>query len=279
MVIGIAIALAFFMLRRQSKRLQAKSTAMEGNDGRPPHMRNISDSTMNSGMKSMTYTTLTSSGPMMMTNPPTSPTIRTHNTSEHSLPYSTATPFSSPPPPLPRTSPSLSRSDRTEDIIVPFVLPPTVDNPDRKQANGEYPVWDSPSAPPVNSNIMRVQSSVTRTPTERARYNPPAYAESSPSRSGTGTPPRHNRGPGSSDTGHSVRSNGVTQPSTPGHSPANSGSNIYAPMPMAIPDVSAAPAYPMPGNTMSQGYGQQVGPAADLKRRPTADSITGGDIA
>ena len=171
------------------------------------------------------YTTLSSS-PM---RPPTSPTIRTHVTSSIlSFPFFSSAGSSVPSPPSVRhqlsvrqppsvrqQSPPPPSVHRDETAVEPFVLPPSnTPNPDRKQANGAYPVYDPPTAPPPT--IMRVDARPT-TPTQggRARYNPPAYTEQtkvSPEAGGGSSsrpPPTSGRvhaKKGSSDTQHSITS-------------------------------------------------------------------------
>ena len=92
-----------------------------------------------------------------------SPTIQTHLTraspSIHSFPFFTS------------GGRSVSHAMRQE----PFRLAPTNNyNPDRKQADGAYPVYDPPTAPPAVR--MEVQST-PQTPRGRTKYNPPAYTE------------------------------------------------------------------------------------------------------
>jgi len=180
------------MLRRQRQLIQSEAALST----KPDHMRSISDVTTVSNAKSVGYTTL-SSTPMGTTNPPTSPTILTHASSVRSLPFmssiagSVAPYGTASPPPVPLPS-------NREDVVVPFTLPPTSSNPDRKQANGA-PVYDPPSAPPPNALRMDIMRPLT--PTQRARYNPPPYEASSASanESSSGRP-QHRGKQASTDT-------------------------------------------------------------------------------
>jgi hypothetical protein len=275
-VIAAAAAIAFYILRRQRK--PASSGTASSIIEKPNHMRSISDLTTNSALQG--YTTL-SSTPM---NPPTSPTILTHNTSVRSVPYFSSAvestlPYGSASPPPGRQAASPPPRNR-EDVIEPFTLPPANANvSDRKQTNGAYPVYDSPTAPPPTAMRMEITRPVT--PTQRTRFNPPAYTESSPSHSGTTSPPPsrpiHRGKQGSTDTLQSLtssRSHG--QRPTPAHSPNSSGSgmnNIMGITNPAIPNNQAG------GSAVPQGHGRQVSASRDEKRRPTEESFSARDIA
>jgi len=273
-VIGAAIAVAFYILRRQTKPVQPGSSHSLGE--KPAHGRSFSDLTTNSNNP---YTTL-SSTPM---HPPTSPTILTHNTSVRSVPFfssvaaSTVPYGTASPPPVPRQAVSPPPANR-EDFIEPFTLPPS-NNGDRKQANGAYPVYDPPSAPPQNTVRMDITRPVT--PSQRARYNPPAYTESSPgaSASGQNSRPPHRGKQASTDTLQSVTSsrNHGTRPTTD-HSPNSSASgmaNIVGQMGVANPPQNNQGS----GSTMPQGHGRQVSGSRDEKVRPTEESFSARDIA
>lgn len=210
------------MLRRQRQLTQSKGAPLT----RPDHMRSISDVTTGSNVKSVSYATLTTS-PMATTNPPTSPTILTHSSSIRSIPFMSSMAGSTVPygtasaPPPGRHTPTVPPPSNREDFIVPFTLPPTSSNPDRKQANGA-PVYDPPNAPPPNALRMDIMRPVT--PSQRARFNPPPYEASSADGSSSGRP--HHRGKqASTDTDYSLTSSrgnggaanitGVVNPSPP----------------------------------------------------------------
>ncbi|KAF8972538.1 hypothetical protein BDZ97DRAFT_1752438 [Flammula alnicola] len=261
-VIGVAAAIALYMIRRQRQAVQSKA-APPGD--MPGHMRSLSDLSTASNVK---YTSLSSNA--LTTNPPTSPTIMTHNTSVRSVPYmssvvastapyGTATP---PPGPARQISPPPVPANR-EDHIEPYTLPPTVDNPDRKQSNGAYVVYDPPSAPPP----MRMEISRPQTPTARARYNPPAYTESSPGGSSSQRTPHRGKQP-STDSQHSLTS------SRPDHSPNASGSG----MANLVGQVGAINSPPREESRPS-GHGRQVSASRDEKRRPPEEGFSASDIA
>ncbi|KIM39075.1 hypothetical protein M413DRAFT_447428 [Hebeloma cylindrosporum] len=190
-VIFIALGIAFWMLRQQRQLTQSKA----GLPTKPDHMRSISDVTTGSNVKSVGYTTLTSS-PMVHTNPPTGPTILTHGSSIRFIPFVSSiagsiapygTASASRPPD--RRTPTVPLSSKPEDVIVPFTLPPTFSNLDRKQANGA-PIYDPHTAPPPNALRTDIKRPVT--PTQRARYNPPPYEAPSADGPSSGRP--HHRG-------------------------------------------------------------------------------------
>lgn len=205
LVIFFAVAAALHMLCRHRKLRVSGTSIME----KPTHIRSVSDATTGSNMNSAGYTTLTSSTPMVATNPPTSPTMLTHSSSIRSaIPgfmssiAGSIAPYGTPLPPQSQQIPPPPISSNPEDLISPYILPPTI-NPDTKQANGAYPVFDPPNAPSLPPNAMRVEGYRSVTPTQRARYNPPAYEESSGSSSG---PPRHREKQPSIDTDISLTS-------------------------------------------------------------------------
>jgi len=232
-------------------------------------MRSISDTTTGSNVRSMSYATLTSTP--VVTNPPSSPTMLTHTSSIRSIPFMSSiggsiapygTTFSqpgrqSPPPPLP------SNPANPEDIIRPYTLPPT-HNPDTKHASGAYPVYDSPSAPPPVPNAMRVESYRPSTPTQRARYNPPAYEESSASSSGR---PQHREKQLSTDTDISLQSSRVNLINADSAGVANIAGLVT----------------PSPPSAFQQGHRTQLSASQDERRQPpptpTEASISGTDIA
>lgn len=101
-------------------------------------------------------------------------------------------------------SPPPVQAPRDETAVVePFTLPPNnYPNPDRKQANGAYPVYDPPTAPPPT---VRMEVRPT-TPTQvgKTRYNPPAYSEQTKAAGGSSSRPPHTKNV-SSDTVSSTR--------------------------------------------------------------------------
>jgi len=227
------------------------------------HMRTLSDMTNVTNVDSLGYTTLTSS-PMVDTNAPTSPTIFTHHSSIRSVPHMSSIAGSIAPY---GTAHLLGRQTSTgplppnqEDIIAPYTLPPISNNPDRKQADGAYPVHNTPSTPP---NIMRAESMQPSTPT-RARYNPPTYAESSVDASSLG----HRANQLSTDTDYSSLS-----------SPVNRNLSISS---AGVTNVASV-VNSSPPSAMRAGHGRQVSTSKDEKRQrlppPTEASFSASDIA
>ena len=225
-------------------------------------MRTLSDTTNVTNVDSLGYTTLSSS-PMVDTNAPTSPTILTHHPSIRSLPYMSSIAGSIAPYGTAhllgrQTSPGPLPSNQ-EDIIAPYTLPPISNNPDRKQADGAYPMHNTPSTPP---NIMRAESVQPSTPTRRARYNPPTYAESSVDASSLG----HRANQLSTDTGYSSLS-----------SPVNRNFSISS---AGVTTNVASVVNSSPPSAMRAGHGRQV---SDEKRQrlppPTEASFSASDIA
>lgn len=255
-------------------RRQRKSKAPSGMyDARPSgHMRSMSDLSTATNMKSAhgPYASLPPNG--MFTNPPSSPTVLTHTSSVRSAPYMSSVaatmPYgtSSPPPhPIVRQG----SSTPIQDLIVPFTLPPTVDNPDRKQGNGGYPiqVYDSPTAPPPN--VMRMDTVAhTQTPTSSRRiFNPPTYNEST---AGRDSPrPQHRGKQLSTDTQTSLTSSRNAGNIT--HSPSHSASGMV--------NIAEHMGPPPPHESYESEYGRQVGPSRDEKRRPPPESVDGNDLA
>ncbi|KAF8907677.1 hypothetical protein CPB84DRAFT_1768534 [Gymnopilus junonius] len=226
-------------------------------------MRSISDLTATSGMQG--YTTL-SSTPM---NPPTSPTIMTHQSSVRSVPYfssvvaSTVPQGTSSPPPLP-TSTSPPPRNR-EDVVEPFTLPPS-NIADRKQPNGAYPIYDPPTAlPPAAVRNMEITRPTT--PTQRTRYNPPTYSESTTG-GPSSPPPRaiHRSKQGSTDTLPSITSSRTHgQRQTPAHSPNSSVSGMG--------NISGQIGVTNPAPGTPPTHSRQVSGSRDEKRQPTEDSF------
>jgi len=206
-----------------------------------------------------------------------SPTIRTHLThtsSIRSFPFfssggSTLSHSMSQQSPPPVTVPVAIQRDET--AVEPFRLAPSSNyNPDRKQADGSFPMYDSPTAPPTVR--MEVQSS-NQTPRGRTKYNPPAYTgpsnaspEAGGSSSSRGSPMTASQAhvkKGSEDTQHSSTSGGNT---VRGHLV-----NHMAPPANASLNVLTGHRHQLSGDTNSD---------MDSKRRPdTEDNFSVGDIA
>ena len=135
------------------------------------HIRSNSDT--NNGYTG--YTSLSSS-PMQRLS---SPMIRTHltraSTSIHSFPFF-GSGGSSVSHTMRQQSPPPVAMQRDETAVESFRLAPTNNyNPDRKQSDGAYPVYDPPTTPTVR---MEVQYTA-QTPRGRTKYNPSAYTEPS----------------------------------------------------------------------------------------------------
>ena len=212
------------------------------------HLRSQSDVTNPNSMSTPNmsmptgYTALSSS-PMRLS----SPTIRTHASSSiRSFPFfstggSTVAPSLRPmsPPPI-----SMHR-DASEAVVEPFRLTPTSNhNPDRKQADGAYPVYDSPNAPPTVRMTVR-GSTTTTTQGGRTRFNPPAYTEQTKGSPETGASSRpspaalgqlHGK-KGSADTLQSVTSGG-SAPRVGGSNPAR-GNVVYSMAPSKNPQMNS----------------------------------------
>uniref|UniRef100_A0A8H7Y976 Mid2 domain-containing protein n=1 Tax=Psilocybe cubensis TaxID=181762 RepID=A0A8H7Y976_PSICU len=277
-VIAAAIAAALYLIRRQRQSAPPEGTLpLSDSSG---HMRSMSDVSAST----RAYTTL-SSTPFKT---PASPTIFTHNTSVRSVPFmssvaaSTVPYGTATPPPLVRPTATPPPVNRVEDVIEPFTTLPQQTNSshDRKQSNGNgFPLYDSPSAPPVGAAMhMEITRPTTPSQAQRVgRYNPPAYAESS---AGNGNRAAHQRNqPSTSDAQslHSLtssRHHGTQH--TIAHSPSSSGSGITNIVGQAFADNEASGS----GINSLPGYGRQVGPFRDEKRRPPEDgSISARDIA
>ncbi|KAF9482363.1 hypothetical protein BDN70DRAFT_875114 [Pholiota conissans] len=269
LVIVGAIAAALWMTHRQRKASKEPTGIYEKHPG---HMRSKSDLSTASNMKSNHggYASLSTNA---MSNPPTSPTIMTHNSSVLSMPFlssvanSTApygTTISSPPPIHSRQG-ALTPAPGPEHVE-PYTLPPTVDNPDRKQSNGGFPiqVYDAPNAPPPA--MMRIESTNAQPPPSRGRYLPPSYeyAQSSTGSSSGQRLPRHAK-QDSTDTDHSLTS------SRNAHSPGASMSgmaNIVNQMDIAPP----------PHEEHQSGHGRQVSTSRDEKRL-NRETFNASDLA
>ena len=278
---GLVVIVGFIMIviwitRRHHQQLASGGVVANG-DSRLEHIRKISDTTVNSGLGSLTSGTLlvqrSGSGVAQMHN---------NYTSSSSLPF-----FQSPQRTFTSPARRESRSPpRPEEVITPYMLPPTNESPDKKQSNGEWPMFDPPNAPPQNSVRMEVFPS--QTPTRRARYNPPAYSESDPA-----SPVSRHHGQESIDSNFSTpdtSSQGSTMHIRPTHTPANSGSSLGH-MPISSPlRTSMGTVYTslstrhtsIGGFSSQQGHGHSLGTrrsASRELRRQTQDSISPSDIA
>ena len=227
------------------------------------------------------YTSLSSS-PMR----PSSPTIRTHASSSiRSFPFFSSG-GSTVSPSVRQQSPPPVSMHRDETAVEPFRLPPTNNhNPDRKQANGAYPVYDPPTAPPTVR--MEVRSS---TPTQggRTRYNPPAYSEqtkASPEAGGSRSPAtvgQVHAKKGSADTQHSVTSGG-SAPRVGGSNPArgNVVNHLTPPGSVKNPQINShAAGASTSANAITEHRRQRTDSDTSRKRRPdTEDNFSVRDIA
>ena len=297
-VIGAAVAIALWMIRRSRKPARGAQQLHTGSELRPSHMRSMSDiSTFKApeglGYSNLTGGTLNGGGGGLM--PPTSP-IQTHFTgSTRSVPYmstvvggaSTAPYGTASPPPVPRApTPGGGSSIRIEDIVVPFTAPPTLDaNMDRKNPNGAFPVtmYSDPNAPHPNTTPMRMEITRPRTPvgraTQRLNYNPPSYEAASPG--GASSSGRHghshNRSKqGSTDTTHSMTSSRTGVPGqTPNHSP-----NTSISMPGIAGQMSTLPGVREVAGPTAPVHGRKVSASTrDVKARPDDDAFSARDIA
>ena len=258
------------------------------------HLRSHSDDTAiynNTSMPNMSspagYTSLSSS-PMR----PSSPTIRTHaSTSIRSFPFFSSG-GSTISPSVRQQSPPPFSMHRDETAVEPFRLAPNNFNPDRKQANGAYPVYDPPTAPPTVR--MDVQS-ITPTQGGRTRYNPPAYTEpnnASPEAGGSGSPSSRRSPPtvgqihakkGSADTQHSFTSGGSAPRVAGGSNPArgNVVSHLAPPGTAKNPQMNSQASTSV--NALTGHRHQQSRDTSidmDRKRQPdTDDNFSVRDIA
>ncbi|KIM37867.1 hypothetical protein M413DRAFT_448139 [Hebeloma cylindrosporum] len=264
-VICLAIGLAYYMLRQ---RQSTESNKLPSNLEKSNHMRTLSDMTNGSNVNSLGYATLTSSQ-VQDTNVPTSPTILTHSSSIRSIPFMSSIAGSI----ATRTQRSLGRQPSAgpppssqEDVIAPYTLPPVSNNPDRKQGSGGYPVIAEPSNPPAT--VMRVDTTRSVAPTQRARFNPPTYAESSVD-AGSSLDHGNHRANQSTDTDYSL--------------PAGSVSRNLSTSSAATTHVTAF-VNSSPPTAMRPGHGRQVSTSGrDEKRQrpppPTEASFNASDIA
>jgi len=285
-----AIIVGIFLIRRTSrppKNADPSPLLMSNHN----HFRSQSDVTANNmstpNMSTpLGYTSLSSS-PMH----PTSPTIRTHASSSiRSFPFFSSGGSTVHPPSLRQQSPPPVPAHRDETAVEPFTLAPSNNyNPDRKQANGAYPMYDQPTAPPAVRMEVR---STTPTQGGRTRYNPPAYTEQTrASPEAVGGSSSRQRSPPTGGQGHGTKGSEDTQQSfTLGSTARVGGSNP------AMGNRLARPTGPVMNPQMSHdasasnsaiastGHGRQLNgnTSGDMGRnRPPAtdDSFSVGDIA
>lgn len=291
-VLLAAIIVGIFLIRRASrppKHVDPSPLLMSDHTRLPSQ----SDVTANNMLTPNTsppigYTSLSSS-PMRPTS-----TIRTHvSSSIRSFPFFSSGGSTVHAPSLWEQSPPPVQDlpvHRDETVVEPFTLPPSNNyNPDRKQANGAYLVYDPPTAPPAVR--IEVRSS---TPIQggRTRYNPPAYSEQTgaPAEAVGGSSSRQRSSPtagqghvkkGSEDTQHSFTSGSTAR--VGGSSPAT-GDRLAPPTgPVMNPQLSYD-ASASNGAIANTGHGRQpsgnTSSDTDRNRRPTTDDgFSVGDIA
>jgi len=163
---------------------------------------------------------------------------------------------------------------RDETAVEPFRLAPINNyNPDRKQANGAYPVYDPPTAlPTVRMEVTEVRPT-TPSQAGRTRYNPPAYTEPSPEAG-------ENRSTPTVDTQHSFTSGGSTFRSN------TARGNVIGHLapPGAVKKKNSHGAVANASANAVTGHGRELSGDTfsdmDRKRRPdTDDSFSVRDIA
>lgn len=186
----------------------------------------------------------------------------------------------SPPPPP-------ASVHRDETTVEPFLLAPSNNtrNLDTKQADGSYPVYDPPTAPPPLR--MDVRPSTPTQGGRTTRYNPPAY-EQTPETGGASSsrrsPPSGGRGhghstKGSADTQHSLTS------SRNGSTTRVAMANVVTTQPQAPVGTAINTRLNNPSaNTstnVNTGHGRQMhGNPNDRRRgRDTDDLLSARDIA
>lgn len=287
MVLLAAIVLGIYLIRRNSrgKNVTDPSPLLMNHTHLRSHseVTTVSNNMLTPNMSSPAGYTSLSSSPMRRS----SPTINTHDSS---YAPSTSRSFSffrsgasTITPSVRQQSPPPISIQRDETAVEPFRLPPTNNyNPDRKQANGAYPVYDQPTALPAVRMDVR---STTPTQGGRTRYNPPAYTEptnASPEAGGRGSPSSRRSPPtvgqvhgkkGSADTQHS----GGSAPRIAGGSQARGNVvNPLAPPGTVNPQMSSQGT--TSGNTslnVLAGHGRQLSGDTnsdmDRKRRPDTD--------
>jgi hypothetical protein len=291
-VLLAAIIVAICLIRRSSRR-NRKSDPSPLLMANHTHFRSQSEVTavtnnmVTPNMSTPIGYTSFSSSPMR----PTSPTIRTHaSSSVRSFPFFTSGGSTVLSPSVRQQSPPPVAVNRDETAVEPFTLPPSNThgyNPDRKQANGAFPVYDPPTAPPTVRMGVR-----PTTPTQgaRTRYNPPAYTEktkASPEAAGSSSRQRsppiagqvHAR-KDSADTQHSFTSGG-SAPRVGGSNPAMSN---RVPPPVMNPQFNPPGASASTSVNAITGHGRQASgntsSDTDRYRRPaTDDGFSVGDIA
>lgn len=286
LILLAAIIFAIYLIRRNSrpKSVTDPSPLLMNHT----HLRSqseVSNNMLTPNMSSPAGYTSLSSSPMHRS----SPTIQTHDSS---YAPSTSRSFSffrsggsTISPSVRQQSPPPVSIPRDETAVEPFRLAPTNNyNPDRKQANGAYPVYDQPTALPAVRMEVR---STTPTQGGRTRYNPPAYTEpnnASPEAGGRGSPSSRRSPPtvgahgkkGSADTQHSVTSGG-SAPRVAGGSQArgNVANQLAPPGTVKNPQMNSQGASTSTSLNVLAGHGRQLSGDTnsdmDRKRRPDTD--------
>jgi hypothetical protein len=301
-VLLAAIILGLYLFRRNSR-------AKNATDPSPllmnhTHLRSHSEVTANSNNNLSTPNMSSPAGYTSLSSSPfrrSTPTIHTHEsyapTTGRSLSFfrsgggSTIAP--SMRPSMRQQSPPPVSIQRDETAVEPFRLAPTNNyDPDRKQANGAYPVYDQPTAPPAIRTDVR---STTPTQGGRTRYNPPAYTDptnASPEAGGSSrrSPPTVGQAHGkksSADTQHSITSGG-SAPRVTGGNQARGNNNVVnhvTPPPGTVKNTQMNN-YSSQANTsldVITGHGRQfsgdTNSDMDRKRRPDTDDFSVRDIA
>lgn len=272
MVLLAAIFFGIYLMRRNSRlnNVTEPSPLLMNHT----HLRSHSDITnyMSPNMSTPVGYSSLSSSPMR----PSSPTIRTHASSSiRSFPFFSSG-GSTVSPSVRQQSPPPVSMHRDETAVEPFRLAPTNNyNPDRKQANGAYPVYDQPTAPPTARMDVR---STTPTQGGRTRYNPPAYTEpnnASPEAGRSGSPSSRRPSPnvgqihakkGSADTQHSITSGGSAPRVAGGNT---SRGNLAPPGTVRNPQMNAQASTSVNALT---GHGHQRSGDLDMDRKPRADT-------
>ncbi len=266
-VLGVFIALAIWILRRYRSPTEL---FLDGPDSRTTHIRKISDTTVTSGMTTSGGSTFTSVLPGMFRNHNTNAAARMHNSSVSvsSLPFFNSGIAGE----LHQSSPP-RQNGTPEGVVTPFTLPPTNENPDKKQSNGEWPVFNSTNAP---HNLVRMEVTPSPNSTRRERYNPPAYSESvsGTTVSGTTVPSLHRVQVSMDSTNYSVPEStvhgdtSVRRTHTPVNSVSSMGHTMVVPSPLNTTFGT---------NSSSQDHGVSISERSWNPRRQ--DSFHASDIA
>ena len=212
------------------------------------------------------------------------PTIRTHATSVRSFPFFSSG-GSSHSHSMSQQSPPPVQIQRDETAVEPFRLAPSNNyNPDRKQADGAFPVYDPPTAPPT----MRVEArSTTPTPKGRTKYNPPAYTEPSNPSPEAGGSKSSRRSPPTMGQVHAKSGSSDTLQtfSSGGNQTRGNVVNHLAPPGTVNPQMNSHGANANMSITALTGHGRQVSAdtnSSDMDRiqhRPDTEDFSVRDIA